>query len=215
MQHKGGYHIDESALRDKLLNYRVDYNPSSVNHLEDELSHVKSHKQIDLPSGKKILKFALIPVGIVALGIGGYFTFDYINNRLPDEKPASDTITKAVPSQPTYDSTLAQKQATSNTLTTQPLKKDTVVVAAEPKKDSIKKATPVIASTPDSLEKKNIRKTDSALVKTSADTSGISKRNAPAKKKKKKRRNSFENIEDIKRSNQQPNSADDDVVVPQ
>ncbi len=213
------YRIDESALRSKLLNYKVEVNATECSAIEQEVAAMRFKKTITLP---KINLRVLVPaLLIVALTTVVCFNLDTIKDlfsaapetkienkvSLPVTQPVVTTQTVAaipVPT-PTLENIIP---ATDHALL---LKKQDSILAANKKADSLKlaaakKAIPVIAPPPsDSVAKNNtISKQDTAVQKT--DT--------PVKKKKKRRRRSAA-LEDIKQSTLQENSADDDVVVPQ
>ncbi len=214
------YRIDESALRKKFADYRVSFNPACLQLLESEISQVKTHAHLEMPKTKNLVKFIAIPLVLLALGCLAFFSYNYINN-LPSASTTKDTVNIARPIiQPKIETPKPEvkpKVVVADTITKYP-KKDTVITEVEvpkikniktlstQKNSSFKKDTlvsrTIIKTQPDSVKKRN--KTDTTSLSKNRDTS--------SKKKKKKRKNSLDATEDIRQS--APNSADDDVVVP-
>jgi hypothetical protein len=227
MADKKTYRIDENALREKFANYTVSFNAESLSCLETEIAQVKPHNPIELPDTKKLVQFIGIPVAIGLLGCIAYFGFNYIKN-LPPSTPKQDTVTVTKPI--TEPKTEEKKEAapppvvnTNTTVVNAAVKQQEVVtipVVAQPTKVKEKKIIPTqaVAVKKDSGQVSNVEKIKpdtSAVKKNKPDTiaAGVSKnKDAQPKKKKKKRKNALDATEDIRES--QPNSADDDVVVP-
>jgi len=225
MTDKKTYRIDENALREKLARYTVSFNAESFSFLETEIAQVKPHNPIELPDTKKLVQYIGLPVAIGLLGCVAYFGFNYIKN-LPPSTPKQDTVTvtkpivepkvevekkKEVASPVVNTNTTAVKtevktQEVATTPITQPIrvkeKKTTPTQAVVAKKDSGQVSNVEKAKVDTVVERKN--KPDTTSVSKSKDTQ--------PKKKKKKRKNTLDATEDIRDS--QPNSADDDVVIP-
>ena len=217
MTDKKTYKIDENALREKLNTYTVSFNADSLSFLENEVAQVKTHNPIELPETKKIVQFIGIPVAIAVLGCVAYFGFNYIKN-LPATMPKKDTVAVAkpvvAPKLEVKKETLPPVNTLSIAATAEVKKQDTIFpVALQPVKIKEKKST---GEQIKSVKKNKIEKTklDSLDKKSKQDTSSISKnKDTSPKKKKKKRKNSLDATDDIRQS--QPNSADDDVIIPQ
>ena len=227
MQDKKTYTIDENALREKFSNYHVSFDPSSLDFLDNEIAHVKTHQPIELPEAKNIVKLIAIPVSLVVLGCIVYFGYGYVKSISPSAASTpKDTIiiTKKINapikeehkvpdvqvSTPTVSvETETKKQVTSLTPVVPQKIKNTVKATVPepivvPKKDSTPVSSPVRTPVADTIEKKS-----------KTDTAGTSKeKDGSTKKKKKRRKNALDATDDIRKSTQKPNSADDDVIVP-
>ena len=93
MQDKKTYTIDENALREKFSNYHVSFDPSSLDFLDNEIAHVKTHQPIELPEAKNIVKLIAIPVSLVVLGCIVYFGYGYVKSISPSAASTpKDTI---------------------------------------------------------------------------------------------------------------------------
>ena len=233
MADKKIYSIDEQALREKFSTYSVGFDPASLDFLDNEVAHVKTHQPIlELPEAKNIVKFIAIPVTLLVIGSAAYFGYGYVKNKPPipvtkDTIPVVKTTVKPkeeeikIPdAQVVNTATVAAKDEEkkpvipavvqfSPTPTINKVKntvKNQVQEAiAMPKKDSTP-ATHVISSIPvsDTIGKK-VKSDSSTEVKTK-DTS--------SKKKKRKHKNALDVTDEIRQSSQKPSNSDDDVVVP-
>ena len=230
MPDKKTYPIDEQALREKLLGYRVEFSSESLLFLENEVAQVKTHKPIEFPETKKILQLIAIPVVLGLLGTATYFGYTYIK-QLPKSEVKTDrllkdkdVVEKKIPDTVHSASVATNVIATVPEHTVATIKKDSqITVVSLPKKTketpfhhtTIGTPEPVIKNdSATAVKNKNIAP-DSLDKKTKADTSKASKtkENNVLKKKKKKRKNALDATDDIRQS--QPNSSDDDVVIPE
>ena len=221
MPDKKIYRIDENALREKLTNYSVSFNADSLRFLENEVAQVKTHNPIELPKTKKIVQFIGIPVVLAVLGCSAYFGFNYIKN-LPTAAPKKDSITVVkpivIPKVEVKKETPKPVNTASIVAAPEVKKQDTILPVAvqsvkiKEKKSSTEQIKTVKKDTTQ-ISKAEKTKLDTLEKKNKADTSSISKNKDPLiKKKKKKRKNTLDATDDIRKS--QPNSADDDVIVP-
>jgi hypothetical protein len=221
MPDKKIYRIDENALREKLTNYSVSFNADSLRFLENEVAQVKTHNPIELPETKKIVQFIGIPVAIAVLGFAAYFGFNYIKN-LPTTAPKKDSIAivKPIVAPKVEVKKETPPPANTSSIVTIPeaKKQDTIIATITPPIKNKEKKSPADQTKPfkkDTTQVSKIEKTklDSLDKKSKQDTSSVSKnKDTSPKKKKKKRKNTLDATDDIRKS--QPNSADDDVVVP-
>ena len=219
MSDKKPYRIDENALREKLTSYTVSFNADSFCFLENEIAQVKTTNPIELPDTKKIIQFVGIPVAIGLFGCIVYFGVNYIKNLPPSPKKNTVIVTN-----PVVEPKIEVKKETplpvitpSVAVTNEVKKQDTIVASVpQPIKIKEKKSTPVqiIPIKKDSGQVSAVAKTklDSVDKKTKPDTSSVINKDTQPKKKKKKRKSLLDATEDIRQS--QPNSADDDVVIP-
>jgi len=227
MEDKKPIPIDENALREKLLNYHVSFNPASLDFLENEIDHVKTRAPLKLPETKKILQFAAVPVIIAVFGAIAYFGFNYIKDIADNTAAKKDTTVvvkpKVEPKPEVKKEEVKPPVIATTSIVPEVKKQDTIVatatVAGVPKqiKDSNKKPTEqVVAPKKDTVQPNNTVSTKPDTIKknTIADTSSASKNKDGATKKKKKKKKNSDVTDDIRQSTQQPNSADDDVVVP-
>ena len=223
MENKKPYRIDESALREKFANYHVSFNASCLEILESEVAQVKTHASLELPDAKKIIRFVGIPLALIILGCAIFFTYDYVKN-LPTSTPVEDTIVIKPVFEPKIETQPKQEVKPAvvavDTIKTETPKKDTVMPTVDipqKTKNIVKSNQPqkINALKKDTTSAITINPTqvDSVKKKNRVDTTSSSNRNknTPTKKKK-KRRNSLDATEDIRQS--EPNSADDDVIVP-
>ncbi len=228
MEEKKPFHIDENALREKLLSYHVSFNPASLDFLENEIEQVKTRPPFKLPETKKIFQFAAIPTIIVVFGIVAYFGFNYIKDISEKATVKKDTVTTI---KPALEPKVEVKQevvklpvVTTASVAPEIKKQDTIIasvpVTVAPKqiKDTNKKPTTEQVITPKKEDTTQINNTTNTkpdtLKKTGVDTSSASKNKDTTTKKKKKKKKNSDVTEEIRQSTQQPNSADDDVVVP-
>ena len=222
MEDKKPYRIDEVALREKFANYHVSFNSSCLEILENEVAQVKTHASLELPDTEKIIRFVAIPLVLIAFGCAAFFTYNYIKN-LPASTPIKDTVfTKSavkpkIETQPKQE--IKHAVVAVDTIKTETSKKNTVMptVVVPQKIKTSTKTTPTQRSNnqkkdTNSVSKINPIQVDSIKKKNRLDTISISRNKSTPTKKKKKRRNSLDATEDIRQS--VPNSADDDVVVP-
>ena len=218
------YRINESMLRNVLLGYSVEVDASKCNAIEQEASTIRMQKAIVLPSAKVLIKFVAIPLLLLTIGILVYSNIDSIQSAFtPLPEPVKINAVKKVSIPPPV---IVKTQTTAAIINTPPppvvnnvvVKHETNVAVTKTtdsvKQQTTKQAVPVIAGPPsDSIGSKD-SKTDSVETKTNkVDTA--SQKTEPPVKKKKKRRHRSNNMDDLKESTLQPNSADDDVVVPQ
>jgi hypothetical protein len=220
MEDKKSYRIDEAALREKFLNYRVNFNPACLELLENEVAHVKTHTSLELPETKKVIRFVVIPLVLIGLGCTAFFTFSYVKN-LPAKEPVKDStvIAKPKPQPETKEPVKAEAPLIKDSIKNVVNRQDTIFPAAIPQKIKTPVKTPVqqkmLTSKKDTVSVNNVKpvQVDSAKKKNKADTTATPKnKDIPSKKKKKKHKNPLDATEDIRQS--APNSADDDVIVP-
>jgi len=216
------YRIDESLLRSKMLGYQVEVNASRCEAIEQEIAQLKFKKTISLPN----INYRIVaPVVLVAALLTiVFFNLDAINDLFrPSPEIKNNTSKVSIPvSKPTVavnaqtTPTVAVSQVPTPTLANLPppvqnVMADKADTATSKKSDTskqenAKKPNPVLAQPPsDSVAKTTeVNKQD-----TSVQRSG-----EPVKKKKKRRRRNA-NMDELKKSTLQSNSADDEVVVPQ
>ena len=226
MPEKKPFYIDENALREKLLNYQVSFNPASLNFLENEIDHVKTKAPIELPDAKKILQVVAIPAIVIVFGVIAYFGFNYIKDISEQSAAKKDSVATVKP-------IVAPKVEIKKEEVKPPVVTTASVAPEIKKKDSIVE-TPVVASHSISITAKEVKDTDKkspkdqvviakkddesssaksthtkpdSVKKTPVDTAAVAK-------KKKKKKKASDVTEEIRQSTQQPNSSDDDVVVP-
>ena len=198
MEDKKPFHIDENALREKLLNYHVSFNPASLDFLENEIDHIKTSIPFKLPEIKKILQFSAVPVIIIAFGFVAYFGFNYIKDVSEKSAVKKDTvITTAPPPKPKVEIKNEEVKApvvTTASVTPEAPKKDTIEpvattttvhkqtketkkIGAEqvvtPKKEDTTQTTNLAGAKPDSIKK------------VAVDTASTSKSKDSTTKKKK------------------------------
>jgi hypothetical protein len=225
MQDKKTYPIDENALREKFANYNISFNSSSLDFLDDEMAQVKTHKPIELPETKNILKFIAIPVAVVVVGCVMYFGYSYIKKTNSAATPKdTTTVVKNVvkPKEEVVITTPSVEVANTPTVAVKAeIKKQVTPVTPVPQK--IKNTVKTSVPEPVAVPKKDttpittlvtIPVADTVGKKSKADMAAGKEKENTAKKKKKKRKNSLDVTDDIRQSTQKPNSADDDVVVP-
>jgi len=217
------YRINESMLRNTLLGYSVEVDAAKCNAIEQEASTIRMQKTFVMPSAKVLIKYVAIPLLLITIGVLVYVNIDSIQSAFtPSPEPVKIKTEKKVSVPPP----VVHTQTTAVIISTPPPpvinkvvpKHETNVVVTKTtdtvKQQTTKQAVPVIAGPPsDSIGPKN-SKTDSVGTKTNKADTASQKTDQPVKKKKKKRRRG-NNIDDLKESTLQPNSADDDVVVPQ
>lgn len=205
---KATYRIDENLLRNTLLDYTVEVDLSRCSAIEQEASAIRMQKTFTMPEKGMLVKFVAIPLLIIASGVLLYANIDSIQEAFTPT-PRPEPKTKVVVAAPVVNtSTVAAvvKPVPPPVANVAAVKKDTIVVTkAETTKEPAK---PVVAGPPTDT----VIKTES-VAKNNVD-SVSQKSEAPAKKKRKRRHRSS-NLDDLKESTLQPNSADDDVVVPQ
>ncbi len=222
------YRINETMLRSTLLGYTVEVNAAECSAIEQEASSIRMQKAFVMPEMKTIIKFVVIPLLLITTGILVYSNIDSIRSAFtPTPQPAlkvenlpAGKAGKIVSSSPVVKTqtvaviNIVPPPVVNNIIA----KSDTVIVAENKvndsaKKQNIKQAGPVIADPP--TDSATLKKNENSIKTNKVDTAS-QKTNEPVKKKKKKRRKrSDAYIEDVKESSLQPNSADDDVVVPQ
>jgi len=221
MQDKKPHRINEDALREKFTSYRVSFNPSCLEILENEVAHVKTHASLELPDTKKLVRFGGIFLILIAIGCAAFFTYDYVKN-MPASAPEKDTVAAEKPIvQPTPEPQPKQEAAPAvvkaDTIKAEVPKHDTVMpVVTQKTKTALKTYPPQVKNAApkkdtSSVTAINPAQVDSVKKKAKADTASANK-NQQVKKKKKKRKNSLDATEDIRQS--EPNSSDDDVVIP-
>jgi hypothetical protein len=213
------YRIDENMLRKTLLGYSVEVDADRCSAIESEASALRMQKSISLPDTKVLIKYAVLPLLLIAGGIAIYVNMDSIQEAFtPAPQVQNITATKisvkhAVVKAPRIVAAKIVPPPVQNEVV---IKKDLVVVTNKVPdsagKQNNKQALPVVAGPPtDTATSSKIED----LSKVSKPDTASKKANDPPVKKKKKRRHRSNNIDDLKESTLQPNSADDDVVVPQ
>ena len=214
---KPTYRIDENMLRSTLLGYTVSVDAAECNSIEQEVSSIRMQKAFVMPSAKIMIRFVIIPLLLVSTGLLLYFNMDYIRDVFtPSPEPKIKTEEKvAVPPPVTNTQTAAVNNVPPPVTNSVVAKPDTIVATANKNADTVKQhvskqAVPVIAKPPvDSASGK-----PDTIKTNKVDTTSQRSSDPPVKKKKKKRRR-HSAIDDLKESTLQPNTADDDVVVPQ
>jgi hypothetical protein len=208
---KATYRIDESLLRNTLLGYTVEVDMAHCSVIEQEASAIRMQKTFTMPDTKVLVKFVAIPVLIIASGVLLYANIDSLQEAFtPTPRPEPKAEKKVMVATPVVNTSTVNavvKPVPPPVQNVAVVKKDTVIVANK-NESSRETAKPVVAGPPTDT----VTKTES-IAKNNVDTVS-QKSEAPVKKKKKRRRRSS-NIDDLKESTLQPNSADDDVVVPQ
>jgi hypothetical protein len=217
---KATYRIDENLLRKTLLGYSVEVDAAKCSAIESEASALRMQKSIVLPDTKVLIRYVAIPLLLIVSGIILYSNKDSIQTAFTPAPEVQTTVAKkiaVVHSVVKPPVLVAAKIVPPPVVNNVVLKKDSVIVAnktpdtANAKKQNSKQALPVVAGPP--TDTVTSPKT-AELAKANKVDSASKKSDAPVKKKKKRRRKS-NNIDDLKESTMQPNSADDDVVVPQ
>ncbi len=215
------YRINESMLRNTLLGYSVEVDAAECSAIEREASAIRMQKAFVMPEMKTIVRFVLVPLLFIASGILVYSNIEFIKAAFtPAPEPVIKSEKKIIVPPPVVNT---QTMAVINNVPPPVVnnivaKHDTVIVAENKVNDSAKKqnakqAIPVIADPPTDSATSNKAENN---IKTNKTDTASQKTDEPVKKKKKKRRRrSDAYIEDVKESSLKPNSADDDVVVPQ
>ncbi len=216
---KATYRINESMLRTTLLGYSVEVDAAKCNAIEQEASAIRMQKAFVLPEMKILVKYVAIPLAILIIGILVYSNIDSIQSSFtPAPEPIINIEKKIVVPPPVVNT---QTVTVVNDIPPPVVnnivaKRDTKVVANKitdsTKQQTAKQAVPVIANPP--IDSATLNKPENVAKTNKVDTAS-QKLNEPSVKKKKKRRRRSNNIDDLKESTLQPNSADDDVVVPQ
>lgn len=221
------YRIDEDRLRQKLLDYQVEVNPSRCDAIEQEVANIRFKKTIVLP--KVNMRIVIPAVLIVLVTMLVIFNLDSIKDLFapapevkqpeykapaevakPEEKPATmpSTLpgTVAVPAveTPTIVNTPPVR---SNPVVTKTNTDTELTKKSDTSAENSKKPNPVVAQPPSDTSTK---KTDTLK----EDSTSIQKTEIPVKKKKKRRRRNA-NMEELKESTLQQGGNDEDIVVPQ
>jgi hypothetical protein len=212
------YRIDENLLRKTLLGYSVEVDAARCSAIENEASALRMQKSISLPDTKVLIKYVALPLLLIAGGIAIYANMDSIQEAFTPapqiQTPAKKiSLTHTTVKTPTVVAAKIIPPPAQNDVVA---KKDSIVVTNKvpdsAKKQNNKQALPVVADPP--TDTATLGKTED-LSKISKPDTASKKSNDPPVKKKKKRRHRSNNIDDLKESTLQPNSAEDDVVVPQ
>ena len=213
------YRIDENMLRKTLLGYSVEVDATRCSAIESEASALRMQKSISLPDTRVLIKYVALPLLLIAGGIAIYANMDSIQEAFTPAPQVQNTpatkisIKHTVVKAPSIVAAKIVPPPVENEIVA---KKDLVVVANKVSdsvgKQNNKQALPVVAGPP--TDTATSGKTED-LSKVSKPDTASKKTNDPPVKKKKKRRRRSNNIDDLKESTLQPNSADDDVVVPQ
>lgn len=213
------YCIDENMLRKTLLAYSVQVNSSACDAIEQETSALRMQKSIALPNRKQLLKYVALPLALLISIILVCVNMESIQSAFTSVQapvkvtPAKKIIVKHTAINPPV--LTAHKTIPPPVENVAVAKRDTIIVSNKTpdsaKKQTTKQAMPVIAEPPTDTA---TGKTEE-LSKTSKPDTASQKSEEPPVKKKKKRRRHSNNLDDLKESTLQPNSADDDVVVPQ
>ena len=218
---KATYRINESMLRNTLLGYTVEVDAAECNAIEQEASTVRMQKTFVLPSAKVLIQFVAIPLVLITSCILVYSNLDSIQAAFtPIAEPAKVEVKQkaVVTPQPVATTPSVAVNNTPPPVVNNVAVKQDSIVAVNKTTDSAKhqnvskQAVPVVAGPP--IDSSTSSKPVSVTKATKVDTASHRSSDPPVKKKKKKRRRS-NNIDDLKESTLQPNSADDDVVVPQ
>lgn len=217
---KATYRIDENMLRQTLLGYSVEIDETKCNAIEADASALRMQKSIALPSAGVLVKFVAVPLVLILSCVLVYANMDAIQDAFTPApevkaapakqisvkhaavKPPVIVAAKVVPPPPSENIVAAEKKENDAAEVKAP---DSV------KKQNNKQALPVVAAPP--TDSVTSPKTEELARSNKPDTASR-KSDAPVKKKKKRRRRS-NGIDDLKESTLQPNSAEDDVVVPQ
>ncbi|MGZ3866061.1 MAG: hypothetical protein ACXVC6_02245 [Bacteroidia bacterium] len=214
------YRIDENMLRKTLLGYSVEVDAERCNAIEADASALRMQKSIALPSTAALIKFVAIPLVLIVSCVLVYANMDAIQDAFtptPEVKvaPAKQISVKHAAVKPPVI-TAAKVVPPPQENSTVKAKKEEVAIPEFKAPDSAKKqnnkqAMPVVAAPPSDTVTQP--KTEE-LAKSNKPDTASHKADAPVKKKKKRRRRS-NGLDDLKESTLQPNSAEDDVVVPQ
>ncbi|MBS1647965.1 MAG: hypothetical protein JST67_11550 [Bacteroidetes bacterium] len=217
------YPINEDDLREKFLTYSVPFDISQVTHLENEIDQIRTHAPIDLPSKKKLLLVFLTLVG--ACVVGGILFL--MLQKTPEDTPKkNDTSVKVTETKPPIENLTPPapqtktivvdtikpeaKKADSATIPTKIIEKKTVEGKSNKKVEQ--KNNVLKNNNRDTTAKsKPLSDTANKIIKQSADSAKNTEA-TPSKKKKRKRKNILDATQEIRDA--APNSADDDVVVP-
>jgi hypothetical protein len=217
------YRVDESLLREKMHNYRVEVDPARCEAIDREAANIRFKKSFRLPAVN--LRIVVPAVLAVILVIVLAFNFNSLTSFFTSGEEEPPVQEKTLPQPNTTPSVAVEAEtiatptpATSatNSVVVSPAKPDQAPVIQKKEEDTAqkradsstrdsnaKKAEPVVAQPPtDTAAKTNEAKQDSV------------QNDEPAKKKKKRRRRD-RSMDELKESTLQPSSTDDDVVVPQ
>jgi hypothetical protein len=221
---KGTYPVNESALRNALLRHTVEVNTDHCNSIEQEVAGLRMQRSIVIPDTKVLARLVLIPVIMLALGAVIFYNFNSIKELLTPSVKAAEVKNNAVISAAPQD-TKSQPVSTSATpsqvnLNNQVAKPDTHFISSGKLSDSSlqqasRQANPVIAAPPTDSAVTAVKKEETQVAAYSVDSATLKSASHPVKKKKRRRHSSLGSIDDIRESALQPNSADDEVVVPQ
>ncbi|MGZ3863437.1 MAG: hypothetical protein ACXVPN_08455 [Bacteroidia bacterium] len=216
---KATYRINENMLRQTLLGYTVEVDESKCSAIEAEASALRMQKAIALPSAGVLVKFVAVPLVLILSCVLVYANMDAIQEAFT---PAAEVkaapakkieVKHAVVKAPVIAAAKVVPPPAENIVVTE--KKENIVAEVKApdsaKKQNNKQALPVVAAPP--TDTVSQPKTEELARSNKPDTVSH-KSDAPVKKKKKRRRKSS-GIDDLKESTLQPNSAEDDVVVPQ
>ena len=217
---KATYRINESMLRNTLLGYTVEVDAAKCSVIEQEASAIRMQKSFVMPETKVLVKFVALPLLLIGVCILVYANIDAIQSAFtPTPQPVVKTEKKIVATPPVVtQQTVASVNNTPPPVVTYIVAKHDTVIAVtnkitdSAKQEKAKHAVPVIAGPP--TDSATTNKAEN-LAKTNKVDTASQKSNEPPVKKKKKRRRRSNNLDDLKESTLQPNSADDDVVVPQ
>lgn len=215
------YRIDENMLRNTLLGYTVEVDAAECNAIEQEAASIRMQKAFVMPETKTLVRFVVAPLLLIIAGILVFSNIDAIKTAFtPSPQPLQKVEKKIVVTPPVVktQTVAAASNVPPPAVNTVVAKRDTVTVVVNKindsaKKQNIKQAVPVIAEPP--TDSATSKKTENNIAVNKVDTTSQKTEEPVKKRKKKRRRRSDAYIEDVKESSLQPNSADDDVVVPQ